>query len=159
MQETEEIRVQSLGWEDPLEEGMATHSSILAWASHGQRSLGAPVQGVAQSRTRLRDWVPPPPANFKQNKTSLGPQARGLLSFPSSPLTRWVSGTEVLCHEEAASQKATWDELAGMSSVSWSSWDLPEGLSKKAENFFLIWAPALGSYEDIIRGDVTVWQC
>ena len=26
-----EIRVQSLCWEDPLEEGMATHSSILAW--------------------------------------------------------------------------------------------------------------------------------
>ena len=31
MQETQEIRVQSLGREDPLEEGMATHSSILAW--------------------------------------------------------------------------------------------------------------------------------
>jgi len=27
----QEIRVQSLGWEDPSEEGMATHSSILAW--------------------------------------------------------------------------------------------------------------------------------
>ena len=27
----QEIQVQSLGWEDPLEEGMATHSSILAW--------------------------------------------------------------------------------------------------------------------------------
>ena len=29
----EDIRmwVRSLGWEDPLEEGMATHSSILAW--------------------------------------------------------------------------------------------------------------------------------
>ena len=26
-----ETCVQSLGWEDPLEEGMATHSSILAW--------------------------------------------------------------------------------------------------------------------------------
>ena len=26
-----ETQVQSLGWEDPLEEGMATHSSILAW--------------------------------------------------------------------------------------------------------------------------------
>ena len=26
-----EIRVQSLGWEDALEKGMATHSSILAW--------------------------------------------------------------------------------------------------------------------------------
>ena len=31
MQETEEMKVQSLGWEDPLEEEMATHSSILAW--------------------------------------------------------------------------------------------------------------------------------
>ena len=30
MQEMQETRVQSLGWEDPLEEGMATHASILA---------------------------------------------------------------------------------------------------------------------------------
>ena len=27
----QEIEVQSLGWEDPLEKGMATHSSILTW--------------------------------------------------------------------------------------------------------------------------------
>ena len=27
----QELQVQSLGWEDPLEDGMATHSSILAW--------------------------------------------------------------------------------------------------------------------------------
>ena len=26
-----EMQVRSLGWEDPLEEGMATHSSVLAW--------------------------------------------------------------------------------------------------------------------------------
>ena len=31
MQETQEMRVQSPGREDPLEEEMATHSSILAW--------------------------------------------------------------------------------------------------------------------------------
>ena len=31
MQEFQEIKIQSLGWEDPLEEDMATHSSILAW--------------------------------------------------------------------------------------------------------------------------------
>ena len=31
MQETQEMWVQSLGQEDPLEERMATHSSILAW--------------------------------------------------------------------------------------------------------------------------------
>ena len=31
MQETQEIQVPSLGWEDPLKEEMATHSSILVW--------------------------------------------------------------------------------------------------------------------------------
>ena len=31
MQEPQETQVQSLGWEDPVEEEMATHSSILAW--------------------------------------------------------------------------------------------------------------------------------
>ena len=34
----QELRVQSLGWEDPLEKEMATYSSMLA-KSHGQRSL------------------------------------------------------------------------------------------------------------------------
>ena len=29
--EMEEMQVQSLGWEDPLKEDMATHSSILVW--------------------------------------------------------------------------------------------------------------------------------
>ena len=31
VQETKEMQVRSLGWEDPLAKGMATHSSILAW--------------------------------------------------------------------------------------------------------------------------------
>ena len=35
----QENQVQSLGREDPLEKGMATHSRILAWRIHGQRSL------------------------------------------------------------------------------------------------------------------------
>ena len=35
----QETWVPSLGWEDPLEEGLAAHSSILAWRTHGQRSL------------------------------------------------------------------------------------------------------------------------
>ena len=37
MQETEEMLVRSLGQEDPLEEGLATHSSILAWRIHMDR--------------------------------------------------------------------------------------------------------------------------
>ena len=40
----QETGLQSLDQEDPLEEGMATHSSILAWReSHGQRSLACHV--------------------------------------------------------------------------------------------------------------------
>ena len=46
-----ETQVRSLGWEDPLEEGTATHSSILAWRIPMDR--GAIVHGVAKSQTRL----------------------------------------------------------------------------------------------------------
>ena len=38
MQETQQTQVRSLGWEDPLEKEVATHSSILG-KSNGQRSL------------------------------------------------------------------------------------------------------------------------
>ena len=48
--------VRALGWEDPLEEGMATHSSILAWRiSKDRGAWQATVHGVAKSRTRLSD--------------------------------------------------------------------------------------------------------
>ena len=39
MQETQETLDGSLGWEDPLEEGMVTLSSILAWENLMERSL------------------------------------------------------------------------------------------------------------------------
>ena len=37
----QETQVRSLGQKDPLEKEMATHSSILAWRIHGQRSLAS----------------------------------------------------------------------------------------------------------------------
>ena len=40
MQETSEMQVQSLGWEDPLEESLATCSSILAWRIPGTEEPG-----------------------------------------------------------------------------------------------------------------------
>ena len=44
-----ETCVQSLGWEDPLEEGMAIHSSILAWRiPMDRRASWATVHGVAK---------------------------------------------------------------------------------------------------------------
>jgi len=52
----QETWVPSLGWEDPLEEGMATHSSILAWRIPMDREAWwATVHGVAKSWTRLSD--------------------------------------------------------------------------------------------------------
>ena len=47
-----ETWVQSLGWEDPLEEGMATHSSILGWRTLMDRGAWrATVHGVTTSQT------------------------------------------------------------------------------------------------------------
>ena len=52
-----DTRVQSLVWEDPLEKGKATHSSILAWTKivKDKEAWHAAVLGVAGSRTRLSD--------------------------------------------------------------------------------------------------------
>ena len=50
----QEIWVQSLDWEDPLDEGMATHSSILAWRIPSNREAvawRATVHGVEKSQT------------------------------------------------------------------------------------------------------------
>ena len=54
MQETQETQVRSLGWEDPLEKGIATHCSILAWRIPWTEE---PVEllstGSQKNRTRL----------------------------------------------------------------------------------------------------------
>ena len=47
MQETQKMWVQSLGWEDPLEEEMATHSRILAWEIPWTEALDG-LQGVVR---------------------------------------------------------------------------------------------------------------
>jgi len=59
-----ETGIQSLGWQDPLEEGMETHSSILAWRIPWTEEPGrwqrvkhevSRVNEVAKSQTRLSD--------------------------------------------------------------------------------------------------------
>ena len=51
----QETGVRSLGQEDPLEKGMATHSSILAWQISWTEEL-AGYSGVTKSWTRLSDF-------------------------------------------------------------------------------------------------------
>ena len=53
-----ETWVQPLGWEDPLEEDMATHSIILAWRIPMDRGAWqTTVHGIAKSQTWLCDYV------------------------------------------------------------------------------------------------------
>ena len=48
----QETRVQSLAWEDPLEEGMATHSSVLAWRIPMDRGAWWAIQSMGLQRVR-----------------------------------------------------------------------------------------------------------
>ena len=57
MQDTQDIQVRSLGWEDPLEKEMAIHSSILAWKipwmeeSGGLQSMGSQSDAAEHRHT------------------------------------------------------------------------------------------------------------
>ena len=66
----QETWVWSLGWEDPLEEGLATHSSILAWRIPLERgSWQTAVRGVAKNWTRL--------SNLTQHSMNISRWLRG----------------------------------------------------------------------------------
>ena len=54
MKETQEMQVQSLGQEDPLEEGMTTHSSILAWRIPWTEEPGEP-QSLGQKESDITE--------------------------------------------------------------------------------------------------------
>ena len=58
MQELQEMWVWSLGWEDPLKEGMATHSSILAWIiPRTEEPVGLLSIGSQRVRHDWNDWT------------------------------------------------------------------------------------------------------
>ena len=51
MQESQEMQVRSLGWEDPLEKEMATNSNILAWRIPWTEEPGG-LQSIGSQRIR-----------------------------------------------------------------------------------------------------------
>ena len=84
----QETQVQPLGWEDPLERGMATHSSILAWEIQWTEDPGGSLSMESQ---RVRhDWATNTfPFTFQQiTKTG-----RGTLFFISSCIHTHCDGT------------------------------------------------------------------
>ena len=69
----QEIQVHSLGWEDPLEKGMATHTSILAWRIPWTEESER-VQSLGSQRVR-HDWA--------TKTVSLWDAVFSKISFPS----------------------------------------------------------------------------
>ena len=65
----QETQVQSLGWKDPVEKEMATHSSILAWTIPWTEES---VHGVAKSQTQLSDCF-----THTHSPLARSPRARG----------------------------------------------------------------------------------
>ena len=79
----QETWVQSLGWEDPLEKGKATHSSILAWRIPWREEPGG-LQSLGSQRVR-HDWV----TNTCREKGKQQPQQQQPLPI-TSKITRWM---------------------------------------------------------------------
>ena len=96
-----ETWVLSLGWEEPLEECMATHSSILAWRIPMDRGAsvqfsGSVVSDSLQPCGLQHSRLPcPSPKNFvhirTQEKGAVTPQETEPVSVQQSPAEAWVN--------------------------------------------------------------------
>jgi len=99
-----ETWIQSLGQEDPLEEGMATHSSILAWRIQGHKESDMTVQlSTAQHSTRVYEHTyilsGEPVVNPLQQTTGFGtssPSLSGLLERPGEERSLLEKGAPLL---------------------------------------------------------------
>ena len=87
------MQVQSLGWEDPLEKGMATHSIILAWRIPWTEEPGG-LQSTGSQRVKHdRDWAAnqnhgplPDPRDIREQKWTLDLHASSGCNIISSPV-------------------------------------------------------------------------
>ena len=86
----QEMWVQSLGQEDPLEEEMATHSSILAWRIMDRGAWWPKVHGVTRVRYDLATKSPPPPTIALHPKQSQEPAPQEACPEHASP--PWMIG-------------------------------------------------------------------
>ena len=88
----QETWVQSLGWEDPLEKGMATHSSILAWRIPWTEEPGR-LQSMGSQK-----WV-----TFTHSSLLLTSRILKKLILPVLSLVLWRSGKSLISHLGSAS--------------------------------------------------------
>ena len=85
----QEAWLQSLGWEDPLEKGMATHSSILAWKIPWTEDRGYSPRGSKELDTTeqlqfqfQRQYIFIVNANKTKTELGIKPQTRDTVNSP-----------------------------------------------------------------------------
>ena len=102
MQETQEMQVWSLGGEDPLEEGMATHSSIFSWVLPWTEEPGG-LQSMGLQKSGMTEVT---------EHTHMGKEKRFLPWKSSEPCTgeglvrreeQWLTCLQMLWREEEIS--------------------------------------------------------
>ena len=130
----QEAWVWSLGWEDPLEKSMATHSSILAWRIPMDRGAWwAAVHGATKSWTRLSDSA----RCYRYcDKLIRGERKRwGICASPWKPLFRVEAGpvSDMGCPVHNVIQWITNSRNISKQEVNWMGHSLPP---PSAEAFF-----------------------
>ena len=114
---TRETWVWSLDWEDPLEEGMATHSSILAWRIPWTAEPGG-LQSMGSQRVR-RDWVTIHHTGLKQRANEhyrqrpLCDQEDGLWA-PNKGLTSINISDPCVIKRMGSGHQMTWHEILAL---------------------------------------------
>ena len=104
--EMQETQVRSLGWEDYLEKGMATHSIILAWRIPWAEEPSG-LQSMESQRVG-HDWVRTHTSGPKWGLIHVRtPGPAKLLSWPAHP---WVSPLEFNQHENFPANKMTYEQ-------------------------------------------------
>ena len=88
MQETQEMQVHSLGEEDPLEKGMATHSSILAWEVPWTEEPGG-LQSMGSQRAG-HNWATEHTHTHRVKRT-LAEDSDCLGLYPGQAIYQWKS--------------------------------------------------------------------
>ena len=84
----EEIQIQSLGQEDPLEKGMATHSSILAWRIPRTEEPGR-LQSMGLKESDMTEWLTLS-LSFNKTKNNISESWKVDRDFKCSD---WTSGS------------------------------------------------------------------
>ena len=114
----QETQVQSLGWEDPMEKGMATHSSILAWRipwteqPGGLQSMGHKESDTTEGLTQdILTWLYQQRPYFQIRSHSQLPGVKtstclcgvgkgGTIQPITAPMTQHSDGINVLAHNK-----------------------------------------------------------